>query len=286
MRVVPNSLFASGVRGGSPFSAGGSGGRLAALRQRIMEQRMNDQRREMQIRERENQIINDLHERITLIKESDDSGEAKRAMISGIIDRIAQIHENRAERELLAVEREMQRQKTLLEEIANATEEEHNQNAPDRTKDPEEAEKERERQFTVGMTRIAVGKDNIRNLKRTRAALEGRAGHLRRAIGSPNSNSVKTGSYPYQNSVEVIISVRSGHGDDFRNHELARFNEGIARTSAAIDTKLGRLFRQTADMQRRDPAARPWHTDKDDEDPATVSVTITTPAEGALDIKS
>jgi len=91
------------------------------LRERITQQRLQDRAREMRIREREDERIAAIHEEMALIKVSGDmSFELIKSKLSALTNRINNIHEARADRELINAEREMQRTKKLLEESSSS----------------------------------------------------------------------------------------------------------------------------------------------------------------------
>jgi hypothetical protein len=207
-----------------------------------MQERLQERQREMQIREAEDERIRNLQERIRETNNSDISSDARFMIVSGLTDRIQQIYERRAEREVLAAEREMMRQQAIIEETTQK------QEVPEQNyDDPEEAEEARERSNIRGMIMFAASQDTINTLRQTRATLSEEAGHIRRAIKHENSNYIKVGS----DTRDVIVSAQSGTGNpnDFRNQHLSRLNRGIAGTTAAINIAVAAAYRENSRPQ-------------------------------------
>jgi hypothetical protein len=155
---------------------------------------------------------------------------------------IDQIAESRRMREELANEREMLRQKAIIQDITQIREERPNYSRL-LEEDEEEAEERQEREKIRGMTQIAATRDNISSLRQTRAALASEAGQLSRAMASGNSNYTKA-------STEGASSQQSGFGgSDFRNRQLGRLNQGISRIDAAVNFAISDMYRESARMQ-------------------------------------
>jgi len=226
----------------------------------------------MQTRIRENERIAELKGQIARLKSSsfdleDEDIEIdfeklaalKELQVNNLMDRIKHILESRAQREVLAAEREMMRTKTLLEESKHRAQESQPSQS-DLPKDEEEAEEEKQRARMKGLTRIAATQDNISSLRRTRSALASEAGHIRRAIESGSSNYIKTGRIPSHISIrdktvhignELILSVQSGYGNpnDFRNKQLGRVSLAISGVDAAINHSISSMYRESAKLQ-------------------------------------
>jgi len=210
----------------------------------LMQLRLQEKKREMQLQEKENERIKLLTERMAEAKNNTDMDwNLRQIVLESLTNQINQIHENRAEREVLAAEREMMRQKAVLEETTQMQERPANENED---LDPQEAKEAAERDMMKGLVRLSVAQDRIATLRQTRAALAEEAGHISRAIHSENSNYTLIGS----GGNEVIIGGQTGLGaDDYRNQQLARLNMGIARTDAAINQAISSMYRDGARWQ-------------------------------------
>ncbi|MCL2616463.1 MAG: hypothetical protein FWD96_02310 [Defluviitaleaceae bacterium] len=220
-------------------------------RDSIMQERLQEKRREMQIRAQEDEHIKAIKEKMQQIRDSDSSIGTKMDKLDMLTNKIVNIHENRADRELMAAEREMARTKALLEETAQERERE----VSEQHKDPEEAKKQQEREALTGLTRLAVSQDRLSALKQNRAMLTREAGQIRRAIESPNSNYMKVGLNPDATAIAegygIIINTQFGRGNpqDFRNQHLSKLTLGIARTTAAINTTIAGMYRESSKLQ-------------------------------------
>jgi len=209
----------------------------------LMQLRLQEKRREMQLQEKENERIKLLTERMSEVKNSDMDWNLRQSVLESLTSQINQIYENRAEREVMAAEREMLRQKAVLEETTQMQERPTNANE---YQDPQEAEEAGERDMMKGLVRLSVTQDRITTLRQTRAKLAEEAGHISRAIHSENSNYTLIGS----GAGEVIIGGQSGLGpNDYRNQQLAKLNLGIARTDAAINQAISSMYRDSARWQ-------------------------------------
>jgi len=209
----------------------------------LMQLRLQEKRREMQLREKENERIKLLNERMDEVRsDSNIDRDLQQIMLDSLSKQINQIHENRAEREIAAAEREMMRKKAVIEETTQVRE------------DMMPANEDDDEGNVMGLTRIAAGQDRITHLKQVRAGLVAEAGHLERAIHSPNSNYTLIGS---GHGVETTISGQRGLGaNDYRNQQLAKLNLGIVRTDAAINQAISSLYRDSARMQEEGLAER------------------------------
>ena len=225
MRIPADNIAAFGIS----RRPGGRGG----LQTELMQMRLQERQRELQMREKENERIKLLTERMSEVKNSDMEWNIKQNTIESLTNQINQIYKNRAEREIMTAEREMMRQKAVVEEATQVREEVL-----------AEAEDDDNIQ---GLTRLAVTQDRISTLQQTRATLAQEAGHIERAIYGENSNYILIGS---GHGVETIIGGQTGLGaDDYRNQQLAKLNLGIARTDAAINQAVASMYRESARVQ-------------------------------------
>ncbi|MCL2415669.1 MAG: hypothetical protein FWD01_02545 [Defluviitaleaceae bacterium] len=232
----------------------------------IMRQRMQEREREMKLQEKENERISLLRERIDNIRDSADiESNLKSKMISGLEQSIKHIHLTRKNRAELAAEQEVLRQKAVLEE--STTIRERPQNPQENTinknpEDEEEARKEQQKAQVSGLTRIALAQDNLTNLLQLRASLNMQASQVQSAVESPNSNYTMAGT----GGGETVISEQSGYGNpsDFRNQELGKLKEGIAKTDAAIKFAISKMYRQNQEMQESRLAEQRQQTGKTD----------------------
>ena len=222
-------------------------GNRNAFRADLMQMRLQEKRREMQIREKENERIKLLTERMTEARNNFDMDPRLRQSILDSLSRqIDQIYKNRTEREAMAAEREMMRQKAVLEE-ATRVRDERPDNA-DEDKDPQEAKEAGQRDMMKGLVRLDAAQKRISTLRQTHAGLAVEAGHLHRAIHSENSNYTLIGS---GHGAETVVGGQSGMGNlgDYRNQQLAKLNLGIARTDAAINQTISSMYRESARAQ-------------------------------------
>ncbi|MDR2183602.1 MAG: hypothetical protein LBE55_05460 [Clostridiales bacterium] len=226
---------------GAPRRPGARGGPQTDL----MQLRLQERQREMQMRERENERIKLLTERMAEVKNSDMELNLRQSVLESLANQINQIYQNREKREAMAAEREMMRQKAVLEEKTQMRDEAANN--VNEAQDPQEARQAGERDMMKGLVRLAVTQDRISTLRQTRAALTQEAGHISRAIHSENSNYTLVGT----GGGEVIIGGQSGVGNpnDYRNTQLAKLNLGIARTDAAINQAVSSMYREGAKAQ-------------------------------------
>ncbi|MCL2574261.1 MAG: hypothetical protein FWE34_06910 [Defluviitaleaceae bacterium] len=215
------------------------GGRDAVV-QDLMQMRLQEKKREMQIREMENERVKLITERIDEIRNSDMEHDLKQNVLRGLNDQINQIYENRAERELMAAEREMLRQKVALEEATSARDELQN-NMVHNGQDAEGAEKAAERDMLKSIVGNAINQERITMLKQAGAGLAQEAGHIARAIRNDSSTV-----------------------NDFRRQSLEQLNLGIVRTDAAINQTISSMYRDSVKMQEE------WLGRQDDAEPAIV----------------
>ena len=264
MRIASNNMIANAAgAGGNMDGLRRSGGRNAR-RANIIQDRVIEQQRELQIREKENERITALRERMHKIGGNMEMDfEIRRLKISSLSDQILKIYENRTRREEVAAEREMMRQKAVIEETTSFREDSPEQDEIGR--DPEKAEELAQRENIRGLTRIAVSMDTIHTLRQTRASMASEAGQLRRDMESENSNYVKIGIVAADSTVvDIIKSEQSGFGNpsDFRNRQLNRLNHGISRLDAAINSAVSSMYRESSRMQESELA---HHNERDEE---------------------
>jgi hypothetical protein len=242
MRISNNDMAATVF--GPPRRAGG---RKNALQTELMQMRLQEKKQEMHVRERENERIKLLTERMSEAKNSDMAPELRQNVLDSLTQQINQIYENRDRRELMAVEREALRQKAVVEEATEMRDAPENNANVREDKDPQEAREAGERDMMKGLVRLAARQERIGALRQTRAALAEEAGHISRAIHSENSNYTLIG----YGGGEVIVVGQSGLGNpnDYRNQQLAKLNLGIARTDAAINQAVSSMYRESAKLQ-------------------------------------
>ena len=217
-----------------------------ALQTDLMQLRLQEKRREMQLREKENERIKLLSERIAEAKNNSDMDwNLRQSVIESLTNQINKIYESRAEREVAAAEREMLRQKAALEEATQIRD--RRPDDANEEKEPQEAKEAQERDMMKGLVRLSVQQDRISTLRQTRAALAQEAAHISRAIHSENSNYTLIGS----GGGEATIGGQSGLGNpnDYRNQQLAKLNLGIARTDAAIIQAVSSMYRDSTRIQ-------------------------------------
>jgi hypothetical protein len=267
MRIAENNPFAVSS---SPFAGRQRALSRDARRNNIIQERLADQRREMQKQENERERINDLLERIDAIEKCEETNpRLKNSLISSLHDKIDQIYAGRTEREKIAVEREMLRQQALLDDMAQIREKPPEEPLHE---DPEKIEERQQQSQIFTMTRIAITQDTINNMRNVRANMVREAGHLGRAMGSPNSNYNKIGVIYRGSEVrsDIIINRQSGFGgNDFRNNQLRKLNEGITRLDASIRASIISMYRESVqaqeehlgtrrqDGEQREPRERP-----------------------------
>ena len=287
--TMPNVLSVNAGAMDGRRRPGRRGSRIAG----IIQERERDRAREMQLRQAENERVQGLRDNIMRLmspaednenlnddemneellqdreaqREADEAQrQAKLALLEKRLEQtIKQIAESRLMRQELAAEREMKRQKAIIEEATQIREERPSFN--NILPEDEEAEEERQvRESIRDLTNIAATQDNITNLRQTRAALASEAGQLRRAMTNDNSNYTKVGRIEGSAVRDVIVSEQSGFSDanDFRIRHLARLNIGISRLDAAIEFAISRLYGDSVRLQ--DSQQSGYRQDADDEE--------------------
>jgi hypothetical protein len=221
-----------------------------------MLEQMREREREMKLRENEDKRIAELQKRITEVADSTElDAESKEMKIESLADQIQQIHEARAERERMAMEREVQRRQQERDE--NLREQEKAGNAKNPT--PEEAEAALVKEDIEGMVKLAVSFDGIHRLKQTRANRAAEAERLRQDIGN-DTGLMQIGR-------DITIKTKGMHEFEhhFRNRNLAKLEQGIAALDDAVNREVGRLNRSTGEWaeDRLEITAR---TDNEDEE--------------------
>ena len=265
------------VDGGMMRSLNGTqsrGGRNSQ-RENIIQARQREQQRELELRQKEDERISVIKDRIAEV-----SGDRELTMqmrtveIDLLTHRIKQIHQARTDRETARAELEAMRNQVLIEE---ATTPENRRKEDDEAYETrEEAEEARNRTQMDGLTRIAVGMDSLSILRQTRASLVSELGHLERAMDSPNSNTVKIGIISNADVLGagqgVFISQHFGRGgDDFINHQASRLNQAIGRTNVAINMAVADMYRESARLQEnqlgdyREREEQLWESPAEDE---------------------
>jgi len=235
---------------GSQRSEGRSGriDRLAQMRNQLRE-------RDNMATERENKLIERLHERMNQAASRPDLTREQRVqIINNFTRQIELLVENRANREAEAAEKEAMINQMILDESGRVEERERAEE--NRYEDEEEAEKRRERESIANMTQMAINSDILHSLKRTRHSLAAEAGHLARAMDSAAANMSKVGVVPRglpgdpNAEFDVIISrnpIRGG--DNWTSNQYNKLREGIARTDAAILSRISSMYHDSLKEQ-------------------------------------
>ncbi|MCL2199896.1 MAG: hypothetical protein FWB80_13340 [Defluviitaleaceae bacterium] len=253
-------------------------GRTATSRRRdVMQERAAEQEREMRLREMENERIANLLEQIDITRanENELSDDVVNLTISMLNEQINQIHMNRSEREMMAIEREMLRQQSEMEERMRERERAAEQRAENQAqnKTQEELERAQERSQIKGMTSIGATLDNISTLSRTRAQLSAAATRLegeadfdmhrqrianqeiRSFVSQSNIRDIEimreTGASIRPMQIGHLFSNNPLAPDTFRGRHLANLNVGVARTNAAISSQVSAMYREGQRMQEQ-----------------------------------
>jgi hypothetical protein len=223
--------------------------------QQLIQQRIQDQKNEILIRERENERIREMRENTDaaihgVINCEETSEDLKDGKIQGLkkilAHRIMQIEEARINRAIAAAEREAMRTQAIIEESTTVQEEASREREYETE---EEAQKAEERSMTRGMISLAIAADSISDLKQVRSRMRMEAGMLRRAIEGPSSNTVKVG-IGARSSVP-IISIQNGYDDSFRTRHREKLIRGIARLNGAINVTIAGMYRDSMQIQER-----------------------------------
>jgi len=258
------------------FRVNGNQNTRTGRRRDLIQERAAEKEREMRLREMETERINSILEQINHTKLNEElSDDVKNLTISILNEQINQIHMNRAEREQLAVEREMLRQQTEMDERMRERERLAQERAENQreNKTEEELEQAQERSQIRGMTVVGVAMDNISTLSRTRAQLNAAAarleGEARTDMHNQRISNHAIRSFVSQSNMQDIDIMREtgasirpmqiGHlfsnnplaPDGFRGRHLANLNAGIARTSANINSQVSAVYREGQRMQEQ-----------------------------------
>ena len=229
------------------------GSASSRLQQQHTQQRVAEREREQRIRETEDERIQILSDKIALVAADQDLDyEQRRVRVSMLTNQIKQIHVARAEREELAAEREVLRQQQLLAERQREQEElaeEQRANNVANTGSEEELQQLQASESIRNLTMMSARIDHISALNTTRTRLEAEANHLEQAIRDDEGFVVIRTPRGHSHDV-TTITVPTGHeGDDFRQSQLSRLNEGISRLEVAVAQQVGSLYRDGQVMQ-------------------------------------
>ena len=232
-----NSGFNS-VTEGPLLRIGGSGRR----HRNHLNDRIAEREREQRIREAENIRIQRIQDEISHVRDSDMSHELKSLHISMLNDQIGQIHVDRAEREQLAMERELMRKQQEIEERQREREEAAAEQRLENNRH-ESAEELMFRENIRGLTAVSTRLDHINLLSRTRASLASEANMVEQAIGNTER--------PMVTGTGTTVMVRAGHEtpNDFRHNNLRALNAGISRLDTAVANHVGALYRDSQVLQ-------------------------------------
>jgi len=226
-----------------------------SVRDSIIQSRLNEQQTEQKIREREDERIAEINDRMNGLRNrllGEEDGDRKKALqskIDSLTGQINEIRNARTKREELQAERELERQQMLIEEMTRAAEiPEKEEEEP---QDEEEAEDARQRNTIKSLTHISVAMDRVATLRQSLTSLKSEAGQLNRAMSSENSNYTQIGYWHRgtQDVIEIPTEQAGFGGDDFRNRQLGKLNEGISRTNVAIQSAVSAIYRESQQMQ-------------------------------------
>ena len=220
-------------------------------RQNRLLQRTAERERELQIRERENEFIKKIKEQLVQVKESDMDKDLKRLTLMSLEDQIRQIHDVRAERERIALEREARMNQIEQEERRREKEERARAKAA-KHEDPDSiTEKAKIRDLTL----ISARMDKVSSLSTTRTRLQSEAVQLEQDIENSKKLSKNAAddvrlSNALHGTIgpEHVISWQTNSGD-FRQGHLENLNAGIAGLDAAINAQVAALYRDSRQMQ-------------------------------------
>jgi hypothetical protein len=201
-----------------------------------IQERMREREREQKLRESEDKRIAELQKRMTEIAGNGElDAESKQIKLESLSKQIQQIHEARAEREKLAMEREVQKRQQEREEKNRELEKAGNANDAQ----PKDKEAALIREDISGMVKLAVSFDGIHRFKQVKANMAAEAEQLRQNIEND------TGLM--QIGLDVTIKTKGSHEftNHFKNRNLAKLNQGIAALDDAINQEIGKLNRST-----------------------------------------
>jgi hypothetical protein len=192
-------------------------------------------------------------------------------------EKITQIYMDRAEREQVAVERELVRQQQEMEERMRERERAHESNYENKTQ--EELEAAQTRSSIRNMTAISVRMENISAHSQTRARMSAEASRLRGEAGFDMHRqriaNHEIRSFVSRNNHESLEAHMQGIADGvipptsrwipmeigflfnnsplapdgFRGRHLQNLNEGISNLTSAINHQIGAMYRDSQQMQ-------------------------------------
>jgi hypothetical protein len=226
-----------------------------------------------------------------LLESLNEEMERLQGTIMSLSTQIGNIHMARAEREQIAIEREMMRQQQEMDERMREHERiaQERESARNENRTQEELEEAAERNKIRGMVAMGTRLENISSLSSTRASLsaaatrlEGEANfdmHRQRIANEAISTFVRRDnertreihSTRMEQFTEAVARgedalppapwrpMEVGHvfndnplaPDGFRGRHLLNLNMGIARTSANINQLVGALYRDSQNMQEQ-----------------------------------
>ena len=223
------------------------------MQQQHMQQRVAEREREQRIRKSEDERIEVLHDKISMVMA--DQGidyEQRRLRVTQFTEQIKQIHAGRADREELAAEREVMRQQQLLAETQREQEElaeERRANNVETATSEEELQLLQANEDIRNLTMMSARIDHITALNTTRTRLEAEANLLEQAIDNDEGYvkvRIPTGNH---HAVHTITVPTGREGDDFRQTQLNRLQKGISRLEVAVAQQVGSLYRDGQVMQ-------------------------------------
>jgi hypothetical protein len=230
-------------------------------RRDLMQERMAAHGREMKMRESEDKRIANLNEEIFRVQTSDMAEDVKNLTISMLEEQITAIFMVRAEREQLAIERELQRQQQEMDERMRERERAA-QGARNENKTEEELEEEAERSTVRNLTNIGTRLENIGALQRTRASMSAEATRLRGEADFDNCrmrraneaiiadvirSNLESGGPPMEPS--FLFSGNPLSTDKFKGRHLQNLEVGISRLSSNINNQIGAMYRDSQKLQ-------------------------------------
>ncbi|MCL2754016.1 MAG: hypothetical protein FWE44_07710 [Defluviitaleaceae bacterium] len=220
-------------------------GNRSTRREAILQRIIQSKEVELHIRKREDELVSKLKTQINEISSSAMDKEIRSRIISGIFQQISDIMNGRAEREKALMELEATLKKAVIEDATTPDERRTNEDEQHKTK--EEAEESKRQNNIKNLTSIAIQKDSISQLSRTRAVLSSKASQLNQALSSENRNYVKIGFAP---SADITVHVQTGFGnDDWENNQLTKLNRGIAGINAAKQMAISNMYQESSKLQ-------------------------------------
>jgi len=222
------------------------------LQSQHVQERLIEREREQRIREKEDERIQVLGDKIALVLADQDMDEEQRKMrVTQFTNQIKQIHTGRAEREELAAEREILRQQQLIAETQREkeelAEEQRANNAPV-ANSVEEAQQLQANETIRSMTMMSARMDHISALNATRTRLQAEAELLEQA-----TENVEGWIVTRLQDGTLIPSLTtfssSQNSDDFREVHLRNLKAGITRLETTALQQVGSLYRDSQVMQ-------------------------------------